>query len=126
MDGAGAGASISPIAFLVIQNGVAKLLPIDHTSCVDRLLDYVPDLMEKINCMFNKKIQNQNEKTEKIIEHIRKTAKESQNRDDFKEKNFEEKTSDKFNLKDDDSTDVKEEINYKIKMENENSDGEDF
>ena len=63
--GAGAGASINPVAFLVIQNGNAKLLPMEHASSIDKLIDYVPDLIEKVNQMFNKKMQSQNEKTDK-------------------------------------------------------------
>jgi sporulation protein YtfJ len=124
--GAGAGASISPVAFLIIQNGTTKLLPVEHASCVDRLMDYVPDLMEKMNEMFNKKVQNQNEKTEKIIEEIKKNTKKYQTKPEFKEKDFETKTSEDFKLKDDISTDVKEEINYEIKRQEEESDGEDF
>ena len=39
--GSGAGVSISPVAFLVVQPNNVKLLPIEHCSSVDRLLDYV-------------------------------------------------------------------------------------
>lgn len=124
--GAGAGASINPVAFLVVQNGHAKLLPIEHTSCVDRLLDYVPDLMEKVNQMFNKTMQTQNEKTEKIVEQLRKNGEKNQHRADFKEKDFEDKTNDKFELKYGISTDVNDEINYKVKAEEAESDGEDL
>lgn len=131
--GAGAGASINPVAFLVVQNGTARLLPIEHNSCVDRLLDYVPDLMEKVNQMFNKGVQCKNEKTEKIIEQIRKNSKKNNekseqnnsHREDFKEKDFEEKSSDKFELKHRVSTDV-DETNYEVKKQEAESDGEDF
>lgn len=122
-DGAGAGASINPVAFLVVQNESAKLLPIDHTSCIDRLLDYVPDLMEKVNQMFNQTIKTQNEKTEKIVEQLRKNN--EKNKQNFQTKDFEEKTSDKFELKHRVSTDV-DEINYEVKRQEEESDGEDF
>ena len=44
--GAGAGVTINPVAFLVIQEGSVKLLPVNHSSALDRLLDYVPDLFE--------------------------------------------------------------------------------
>lgn len=124
--GAGAGASINPVAFLVIQNGTARILPVEHTSCIDRLLDYVPDLMEKVNQMLNKTMQSQNEKTQKIVEQIRKNNEKSMNRPDFKEKDFEEKNNDKFELKHRISTDVNDEINYKVKAEEAESDGEDF
>ena len=124
-----AGASINPVAFLVLQKGTARLLPIDHNSCIDRLLDYVPDLMEKVNQMFNKKMQTQTEKTEKIVEQIRKNNetnyKKNSNREDFKEKDFEEKTSNEFELKHRVSTDV-DEANYEVKRQEAESDGEDF
>ena len=47
--GSGAAVNISPIAFLVVQNESVKLLPIEHSSSVDKLLDYVPDIMEKLS-----------------------------------------------------------------------------
>ena len=59
--GAGAGVSISPIAFLVVQPNNVKLLPITHSSAIDRLLDYVPDLMEKMNSYLNRSMQNKKE-----------------------------------------------------------------
>lgn len=124
--GAGAGASINPVAFLVLQSGTARLLPIENTSCIDRLLDYVPDLMEKVTQMFNKTMQSQNEKNEKILQQIKRNAEKTNHRDDFKEKSFEEKTNDKFELKHHISTDVNDEINYKVKAEEAESDGEDF
>ena len=56
--GAGAGVSINPVAFLVIQGDIVKLLPIDNSTAIDRLLDYIPDLFEKVNNMINKYIDN--------------------------------------------------------------------
>ena len=52
--GAGAGVSIHPEAFLVVQDKNVKLIPVNHDSYVDRLLDYVPDLIQKVNEMFDK------------------------------------------------------------------------
>ena len=69
--GAGAGVSINPVAFLVVQEGNVKLMPVDHDSCLDRLLDYVPDLMQKMNEMFNKSIQQKEDRTRKIINEMR-------------------------------------------------------
>ena len=68
--GAGAGVSINPVAFLVVQEGNVKLMPVDHDSCFDRLLDYVPDLMQKINEMFNKSIKQKEDKTKRIIKEM--------------------------------------------------------
>ena len=69
--GAGAGVSIHPVSFLVVQDNNVKLMPVDHDSCIDKLLDYVPDLMQKMNQMFNKSIQQKENKTNKIIAEMR-------------------------------------------------------
>ena len=68
--GSGAGVSISPVAFLVIQSNNVKLLPVNHSSAIDRLLDYVPDLIEKTNNMLNKQMNEKKE--ERKIEERRK------------------------------------------------------
>lgn len=70
--GAGAGVSINPVAFLVVQNGNVKLMPVDHDSCIDKLLDYIPDLMQKMNEMFNKSIEKKEERHKKIINEMRR------------------------------------------------------
>lgn len=46
--GAGVGASVNPIAFIIIQEENVKLLPIEHANTLDKVLDYTPDLIEKI------------------------------------------------------------------------------
>ena len=71
--GSGAGVNITPVAFLVVQPNTVKLLPVDHSSCLDRLLDYVPDLIEKVNAMLNKQMQNKKPPftiTEKILTDV--------------------------------------------------------
>lgn len=80
--GAGAGVSIAPLAFLVVQPNTVKLLPVDHTSCWDRLFDYVPDLMEKVNTMLNKQMQNKKEEKEQEIRRIDRKEKEMKDRID--------------------------------------------
>lgn len=78
--GAGAGVSIAPIAFLVVQSNGVKLLPVDHSSCWDRLFDYVPELIEKVNTMLNKQMQNKKEEKEQEIKRIDRKEKELQER----------------------------------------------
>jgi sporulation protein YtfJ len=46
--GSGAGININPIAFLIVQKDTVKLLAIDHISTVDKLLDYAPEIIEKL------------------------------------------------------------------------------
>ncbi len=55
--GSGAGVSINPVAFIVVQEKNVKLLPVNHSSAIDKLLDYVPDLFEKVNEMINKNVE---------------------------------------------------------------------
>lgn len=78
--GTGAGVSINPVAFLVIQEGSVKLLPVNHLSAIDRLLDYVPDLFGKANEMMKKnanlKKEIENKVTEKVDKEIKKQEKE--------------------------------------------------
>lgn len=71
-DGAGAGVTINAVAFLIIQENNIKLMPVCHSSSLDRLLDYVPDLMEKTNNMMNRIVSNKKEETEKILKKMQK------------------------------------------------------
>lgn len=98
--GAGAGVSIQPIAFLVITQENVKLMPVDHTSSIDKLLDYVPDLMEKANNMINKCIQNKKEETEKVIQAMKKREKKENNeekKDEVKKREVEKEVKEKIN-----------------------------
>ncbi|HIX34588.1 sporulation protein YtfJ [Gemmiger sp. An120] len=53
--GGGAGVSISPIAFLVIQNGNVRTIQLaDHASTVDRALNMVPELVDKLSELLKK------------------------------------------------------------------------
>ncbi|MCI8411696.1 MAG: sporulation protein YtfJ [Clostridia bacterium] len=70
--GSGAGVTINPIAFLVIQSNNVKLMPVNHTSSLDKLLDYMPDLIEKTNNMMNRHMQNKKEETQKILKEMQK------------------------------------------------------
>ena len=74
--GSGAGVTINPVAFLVITQDNVRLMPVNHSSCVDRLLDYMPDVIEKANNIMNKHMQNKKEQTDKIVEKINEKTKE--------------------------------------------------
>lgn len=74
--GSGAGVSITPVAFLVVQSNNVKLLPVNHTSSIDKLLDYVPDLIEKVNSMLNKQMQNKKEEKKEERQEERRKDKE--------------------------------------------------
>lgn len=74
--GSGAGVTINPIAFLVIQSDNVKLMPVNHTSSLDKILDYMPDLIEKTNNIMNRCIQNKKEETQNILKELQKNSKE--------------------------------------------------
>jgi len=98
--GAGAGVSLSPVAFLIVQGDMVKLLPVNHSTSLDKLLDYVPDLFEKVKNMVNKSMQCKKEQTDKIISTIQKNCRKDENS-------------------------YKEEIKEQIKIEDLDDDGED-
>ncbi len=53
--GSGAGITISPIAFLAISNGNVRVLQIEpYLSSVDRALEKVPDVVDKLSSLFQK------------------------------------------------------------------------
>ena len=53
--GSGAGVSINPTAFIVSNAQGVKLMPISECSGVDKLIDFVPDVINKIYDLINKK-----------------------------------------------------------------------
>lgn len=67
--GSGAGVSVQPVGFLVVGHGQVRLLPVDHNVIVDRVIDEVPNLMDKVASMF-KKENPQNQKEEVTKEDI--------------------------------------------------------
>ena len=86
--GSGAGVNIAPVAFLVIQGNNVKLLPINHSSAIDRLLDYVPDLIEKTNNILNKQMNNKKE--EKQNEEKRKERERREDKEEIEKMNLKE------------------------------------
>lgn len=83
--GSGAGVTINPIAFLVIQSNNVKLMPVNHSSSIDKLLDFMPDLIEKTNSMMNRIVSNKKEETEKILREMQKRNSSSNSKDKLKD-----------------------------------------
>lgn len=61
--GSGAGVNITPVSFLVINNGNIKLMPVEYCSTIDKLVDYIPDILNKAN-NFIKPEKKEEEQTE--------------------------------------------------------------
>ena len=53
--GVGAGVSISPVAFLVVNEEDVKLLPVAEGDAVSKLIDFVPTMVNKISDLLPKK-----------------------------------------------------------------------
>ncbi len=53
--GGGAGVSINPIAFIVINGDYVKMLPINNDSTViDKAISLAPELLDKVKSLFTK------------------------------------------------------------------------
>ena len=52
-----AGVKIDPVAFLIIKDGATRVLPVavPPVSTMDRVVDMVPDIMDKVEKYFDKK-----------------------------------------------------------------------
>lgn len=79
--GSGAGVTISPVAFLVINKESIKLMPINHTSTLDKIIDYVPDILEK----FTKKCKKEEKEDTPNVETEVKVEVEKPDEDDYLE-----------------------------------------
>lgn len=59
--GSGAGVTVQPIGFLATTNGQLKVIPVRYSSAVDRIVDMVPDFINNIEGMINKKKNKEEE-----------------------------------------------------------------
>lgn len=59
--GGGLGAKITPSAILVIQNGQTKLVNVKQQDSLTKVLDMVPDLMDRIKVKTGKKEEEKEE-----------------------------------------------------------------
>ena len=65
--GGGAGISIQPVAFIIISGGETKLLQINpYSNTADRVVDLVPDTIDKLTGLFKKKGSKDSSKGESV------------------------------------------------------------
>ncbi len=122
--GAGAGVNITPIGFLVV--GASKneefvqprFIPVEHKCSIDKLLDYIPDLFDKLQESINKAKKKIEE--DELNKVIKKTKKEKiKVKDEKKEKEdmdpemtyefeYDETKNEKDNLADIEEDDVED------------------
>lgn len=54
--GSGAGVSIQPMAFMVVNHENIRLLPVTPNNSVDRLIDLIPDLIQRVTEIVKNKL----------------------------------------------------------------------
>ena len=57
LHGAGAGVKVDPVAFLVVKDGLTRVMPvaIPAAATVDRVLDLVPEVLDRVQNFVDKK-----------------------------------------------------------------------
>ena len=75
--GAGAGVTIQPVAFLVVNNGNVKMLNMEFDGAMDRVISMIPDAADKIS---------------ELIKKLKKDDKKKNSEDDSAAVKTEEKT----------------------------------
>ena len=71
--GGGAGVAITPVGFLVIQGDNVRLLPVDEpaSTTLDRAVEMVPQVMDRITTMVDKKKAEKAAKAaQEVIEEV--------------------------------------------------------
>lgn len=69
--GAGMGVNITPVSFLVINNGNVRVVSVEApaTTAVERVIDMVPDVVDKVgNVVSKKKAEKEAAETEPVVE----------------------------------------------------------
>ena len=61
--GAGAGVNVTPIAFLVVKDGIVKLISVTPpaSGTTARVVEMVPDMFDKVTAYLDKKNENKTE-----------------------------------------------------------------
>lgn len=87
--GSGAGVNISPMAFLVVKDGAVKLLTMNNTGPIDKLVEMIPEAMEKVEGAVKNIGKNDKKSKTKHYERIgsmmSNQEKEEMNPDDFED-----------------------------------------
>jgi len=53
--GSGGGVSVKPVGFLVVNQNQVRLLPVEGNMIAERIIDEMPNLMDKFSHMVNRK-----------------------------------------------------------------------
>lgn len=64
--GSGAGVHISPVGFLVMKDGNARVLNVNGINVIDRAVDMIPDIINKLDGIINKKMDKEAKEKEEV------------------------------------------------------------
>ena len=70
--GAGAGVSVQPVGFLLVGDHDIRFQVVDHNAIYDRLIDEVPQMVEKI-AGHKKETGNEDNVTEEVVKVIQQS-----------------------------------------------------
>ena len=61
--GAGAGVKVTPVAFLIVKDGNVRMLPVaaPANSTADRLVEQIPDVLDRISAFVDSKMEKKGE-----------------------------------------------------------------
>ena len=62
--GSGAGVTINPVGFLVVGGGTVKFISVNQQSATEKLVDYMPEAIDKIQGIFKKDSKEKRYETE--------------------------------------------------------------
>ncbi|MBE5952994.1 MAG: sporulation protein [Lachnospiraceae bacterium] len=62
--GGGMGGKMSPSAVLVIQNGKAKMISVKESDTMTKIIDMIPEVVDKVANMLGKGVKNPDEEAE--------------------------------------------------------------
>lgn len=64
--GAGAGVSVTPVAFLIVKEGSVRMLPVAQpaNTTADRIVEMMPDLLDKLGAFLDSRAEKKAEKGE--------------------------------------------------------------
>lgn len=68
--GGGMGGKMSPSAVLVIQDGRAKMISVKSGSTVDKIIDMVPEVVDKVAKVLGKNDDSQDEEIKQAIDEM--------------------------------------------------------
>lgn len=95
-------------------------MPVSHTSSIDKLLDYILELMEKTNNMLNKCIDTKKDKADKIIKTIKKDVDKIKNEEEEPKKSKQKSVmeeNEKIIKEPKPKKHIKDEIDYEIEYD---------